>query len=76
MKKIIAILMLPISLMLWHDVAGSAETIVFADNAPVITPIKPSSLQVLIEKEGMSTIDAVINAPGLFVPTTDVGPIQ
>jgi len=76
MKRIIAILMVPISLMLWHDVAVSAETIVFADNAPVITPIKPSSLQVLVEREGMSTIDAVINDPGSFAPTTAVGPIQ
>ncbi len=61
MKKIIAFLMLPISLMLWHS-AWSGEALIFTDNAPVITPIKPASLQVLIEKEGMSTIDEVMNA--------------
>lgn len=76
MKKIIAILTLPILLALWHDAAKSAETIVFPDNAPVITPVKPASLQVLVEKEGLSTIDAVLNASGSFVPTTEVGPIQ
>jgi serine phosphatase RsbU (regulator of sigma subunit) len=76
MKKIIAILMLPIGLLLWHTAAWSVETIVFPDNAPVITPIKPASLQVLVEKEGMSTIDAVMNASGSFAATSEVGPIQ
>jgi hypothetical protein len=75
MKKIIAFLMLPISLMLWHS-AWSGEALIFTDNAPVITPIKPASLQVLIEKEGMSTIDEVMNASGSFSAASEVGPIQ
>ena len=68
--------MLPISLVLWQSAARAAEPIVLNDNAPVITPIKPTSLQVLVEKEGPLTIDAVINSSAAFAATSEVGPIQ
>jgi serine phosphatase RsbU (regulator of sigma subunit) len=76
MKKIMTILMLPMSLILWQSAAQSAEPIVLADNAPVITPIKPTNLQVLVEREGALTIDAVTNSSAAFTSTSEVGPIQ
>jgi serine phosphatase RsbU (regulator of sigma subunit) len=76
MKKIITILMLPFSLVLWQNAAWADEAIVLADNAPVITPIKPTNLQVLVEKDGPLTIDAVINSSSAFAPAGEVGPIQ
>jgi serine phosphatase RsbU (regulator of sigma subunit) len=76
MKKIITILMLPFSLVLWQNAARAAEPIVLPDNAPVITPIKPTNLQVLVEKEGALTIDAVTNSSAAFTASSEVGPIQ
>lgn len=76
MKKIIAILTLPISLALWHGAARAVDPVVLPDNAPVISPLKPSSLQVLVDKDGTLTIDDVVNATDRFTATDAAGPIE
>ena len=76
MKKIIAILMLPICLALCHGAARAVDPVVLADNAPVILPIKPSSLQILVDKDGTLTLDDVLNATDRFTTTEAAGPIE
>lgn len=76
MKKIIAIPMLLIGLAGWHGAAFCAEPIVLSTQSPVITPIKPSHLQVLVEGDKRLSLDEVSNASAQFRPAGEVKPIE
>lgn len=76
MKKIIAILTLPFSLVLWPGTVQAVEPVVLAENAPVISPIKPSNLQVLVDKDGTLSLDDVLNSSDRFTTAEAAGPIQ
>ncbi len=76
MKKIISILLLLISLIVWPVVAICAEPIVLNENTPVITPVKPKDLQVLVEGDKPLSLNEVIDSTSQFKHPDEIGAIQ
>lgn len=76
MKKIISILLLLISLIVWPVVAIGAESIVLNENTPVITPVKPKDLQVLVEGDKPLSLNEVIDSTSQFKHPDEIGAIQ
>ena len=76
MKKIISILLLLISLIVWPVVAICAEPIVLNENTPVITPVKPKDLQVLVEGDKPLSLNELIDSTSQFKHPDEIGAIQ